>query len=181
MLTPNPKTLTPNKVALTKEQKAKQVNAIKEKIAQQKSVVFIDFAKVPSAEMFSMRKALKEAGCTLKIAKKTLARIAFGQSNFSFWSRLSEVVPGQMAMVFGMEDEIAPARITNQFAKKQENLKILGGLFENRFIDRPRVLELANLPSRPELLGRMVGSIASSMTNFVRILDAIKQDKSDKS
>ena len=82
------------------------------------------------------------------------------------------------SLVFGFEDEIAPARITNSFAKTQENLKILGGIFENRFIDRERVLVLANLPSRNELLSRLVGSLSSSMTSFVRVLDKIKEAKS---
>ena len=64
-------------MALTKKQKTKQVDNIKEKISKQKSVIFVDFAKVPSKDLFSLRKALKDAGCNLKIAKKTLARIAF--------------------------------------------------------------------------------------------------------
>ena len=164
-------------MALTKEQKTKQIKDLKDKISNQKSMVFVDFNKVPSKEMFSLRKSLKEAGCNLKIAKKTLVRIAFGQSNISFWNKISSSIPGQLAVVFGVEDEIAPARIANKFAKTQENLKILGGIFENRFIGRERVLELANIPPRNELLGRLVGSLASSMTSFVRVLDKIKETK----
>jgi len=167
-------------MALTKEQKTKQIDSIKEKVAKQKSVIFVDFAKVPSKDMFSLRKELKEAGCNLKVAKKTLVRIAFGQSGVSFWNKMKAVIPGQLALVFGIEDEIAPARIANAFAKKQENLKILGGIFEKRFIDRERVLVLANLPSRNELLSRLVGSLSSSMTSFVRVLDKIKESKQTK-
>src|SRR3989338_10391975 len=116
-------------MALNKEQKEKQIKDLKEKISKQKSVIFVDFAKVPSKDMFSLRKQLKEAGCNLKIAKKTLARIAFGQSNISFWNKIKSSIPGQLALVFGMEDEIAPARISNAFTKTNENFKILGGIF----------------------------------------------------
>ena len=164
-------------MALTKEQKTKQIESIKEKVAQQKSVIFVDFAKVPSKEMFTLRKNLKEEGCNLKIAKKTLVRIAFGQSNITFWNKMKAVIPGQLALVFGIKDEIAPARIANIFAKTHENFKILGGIFEKRFIDKERVLVLANLPSRNELLSRLVGSLSSSMTSFVRVLDKIKESK----
>lgn len=164
-------------MALTKEQKIKQVKSIKDKLANQKAMVFVDFSKVPSKDMFALRKNLKEQGCNLKIAKKTLVRIAFGQSGISFWSRIKAIVPGQLALVFGIEDEIAPARISNEFAKKQENFKILGGIFEKKFIARERVLELANIPPRNELLGRLVGSLASSMTSFVRVLDKIRENK----
>jgi len=164
-------------VALTKEQKTKQVKSIKENVSKQKSVIFVDFSKVPSKELFSLRKSLKEAGCNLKIAKKTLVRIAFGQSNISFWNKIKASIPGQLALVFGIEDEIAPARIANTFAKTQENFKILGGIFENRFIERARVLELAAIPPRDELLGRLVGSLASPITSFVRVLDKIRENK----
>ena len=164
-------------MALTKEQKTKQVQSIKEKIANQKSMVFVDFAKVPSKDMFSLRKTLKESGCNLKIAKKTLVRVAFGQSNISFWNKIRSSIPGQLAVVFGVEDEIAPARIANTFAKTHENFKILGGIFESRFIDRERVLVLANIPPRNELLGRLVGSIYSPVTSFVRVLDKVRESK----
>ncbi len=164
-------------MALTKEKKEKSLADLKENIGKQKSVIFADFSKVNSKDLFSLRKQLKEAGCNLKVAKKTLVRIAFGRANISFWNKIKSSIPGQLALVFGMEDEIAPARITNAFTKVNENLKILGGIFEGKFIDRERALVLANLPSRNELLGRMVGSLASPMASFVRVLDKIRESK----
>ena len=164
-------------MALTKEKKQKNLKDLKENIAKQKSVIFVDFSKVNSKDLFGLRKKLKEAGCNLKIGKKTLMRIAFGQSNISYWNKIKKVIPGQLALVFGIEDEIAPARIANQFAKTNENFKILGGIFEKRFIEKEKVLELANIPSREELLGRLVGSLASSMASFVRVLDGIRKEK----
>ena len=166
-------------MALTKEKKQKKIAALKEKIARQKSVIFADFSKVNSADLFKLRKELKENGSSLKIGKKTLIRVAFGQSGVSFWNSIKKSIPGQLALVFGLEDEIAPARLSHQFSKKNENFKILGGIFEGRFIDREKVLALAMLPSRNELLGRLVGSLASSTTNFVRVLDKIRENKSN--
>ena len=162
-------------MALTTEQKAKQIKSIKDNVLKQKSVVFVDFSKVASKDMFNLRRLLKDAGCNLKVAKKTLARIAFGQSGISFWKKIKESVPGQLALVFGFEDEIAPARLSNEFAKKQENFKILGGVFQNKFIEKSKVLELAAIPPRNELLARLVGSISSQISNFVRVLDKISK------
>ncbi|KKP33268.1 MAG: 50S ribosomal protein L10 [Candidatus Staskawiczbacteria bacterium RIFOXYB1_FULL_32_11] len=160
-------------MALNKDQKKKQLESLKEKIVNQKSIVFVDFSKVASDKMFTLRKKLKEEGCNLKIGKKTLIRVAFGQAGISFWNVMKKSIPGQLALVFGIEDEIAPARISNQFSKDNENFKILGGIFESRFIDREKVLVLANIPPRNELLGRLVGSLASPMASFVRVLDKI--------
>ncbi len=164
-------------MALTKQQKQKSLADLKANIAKQKSMIFADFSKVNSKDLFSLRKQLKEAGCQLKIAKKTLIRIAFGQSNISFWNKIKSSVPGQLAVIFGIEDEIAPARIANKFSKTSENFKLLGGIFEGKFIDREKALVLANLPTRDELLGRLLGSISSSMTGFVRVLDKIRENK----
>src|SRR3989338_7203519 len=156
-------------MALTKEKKQHSIKDLKEKISNQKSVIFADFSKVNSKDLFSLRKQLKDAGCLLKIGKKTLIRIAFGQSNISFWDKIKKNVPGQLALVFGMEDEIAPARISNQFSKTNESFKILGGIFESRFIEKEKVLELANLPSRNELLAKMLGSLASPISGFQNV------------
>ena len=87
----------------------------------------------------------------------------------------ADVMPVSCVESVLVEDEIAPARIANQFAKTQENLKILGGIFEKRFIDKTKVLELANIPSRNELLGRLVGSIYSPVSSFVRVLNKIAE------
>jgi len=164
-------------MALTKDKKQKNLAALKEVIARQKSVIFADFSKVPSKDLFDLRKKLKESGCNLKVGKKTLIRIAFGQSNISFWNNIKKSIPGQLALVLGIEDEIAPARIAYQFSKKNENFKILGGIFEKRFIDKERVLVLANIPTRNELLGRLVGSLSSPMASFVRVLDKIRENQ----
>ena len=166
--------LNSHTMALTKEKKQKSIESLKEIISSQKSVFFADFSKVNSKDLFDLRKKLKETGCVLKVGKKTLIRIAFGQSQISFWNKIKKSIPGQLALVFGMEDEIAPARISNQFSKVNENFKILGGIFEGRFIDREKALELANLPTRDELLGRLVGSLSSPITSFVRVLSKIK-------
>jgi len=96
-------------MALTKEQKQKAIKDLKDKISQQKSAIFIDFSKVNSKDIFALRKKLKTAGCVMKVAKKTLLDIAFGKDN-EIWGKAKENIPGQLAVVFGIKDEIAPAK-----------------------------------------------------------------------
>jgi large subunit ribosomal protein L10 len=164
-------------MALNKEQKQKSLKSLKEKISKgpegAPSMVFADFSKVASKDLFSLRNNLKKSGCDMKIGKKTLMRIAFGQLGFSFWKQIKKIATGQLALILGAEDEIAPARLSNEFAKKNENFKILGGIFENKFIDRERVLALAAIPPRNELLAKLVGSISSPIASFVRVLNKI--------
>src|SRR3989338_11116042 len=112
-------------MALTKEKKQKSLADLKEKISKQKSVIFADFSKVSSKDLFDLRRKLKEAGCLLKIGKKTLIRIAFGRAGVSFWDKIIKNVPGQMALILGIDDEVSTAKISHQFAKTNENFKIL--------------------------------------------------------
>ncbi len=116
-----------------------------------------------------MRRKLKTAGCALKVAKKTLLGIAFGKDN-DIWEKAKENIPGQLAVVFGIKDEIAPAKITEQFTKESENIKILGGIFESRFINKAEVIVLSKIPSREELLAKLVGSIFSPVSGLVNVL-----------
>jgi len=156
-------------MALAKEQKQRVISDLKDKIGKQKSIVFVDFSKVNSKDIFALRRKLKTAGCVLKIAKKTLLGIAFGKDN-ALWKKAKESIPSQLAVVFGIKDEIAPAKITEQFTKESENIKILGGIFESRFIDKAEVIVLSKIPSKEELLAKLVGSIFAPVSGFVNVL-----------
>ncbi|MBU4274856.1 50S ribosomal protein L10 [Patescibacteria group bacterium] len=157
-------------MALTKDQKKKTIEDLKEKIKQQKSVVFIDFSKVNSKDIFALRRKLKEVGCILKVAKKTLLKIAFGDENKEIWQKIKENTPGQLAIVLSTKDEISGAKITDKFSKESENVKILGGIFETKFIDKNQVLAIAQLPSKEELLARLVGSLSAPVSGFMNVL-----------
>jgi large subunit ribosomal protein L10 len=157
-------------MALTKEQKQKAIKDLEKRISEQKSAVFIDFSKVNSKDIFDFRKKLKAAGCSLKVSKKTLLGIAFGKKYALMWEQAKKDIPGQLAVVFGVKDEIAPAKISGQFSKQNENLKILGGIFEDKFIGKVEVIALSKIPSREELLAKLVGSISSPISGFANVL-----------
>ncbi len=101
-------------MALTKTQKQEVLEDLKEKIAKQKAVVFVDFTGLKVKALSDLRKKIKAAGDEIKIAKKTLFGIAFKKAGFEFDSKK---LKGEIALVFGYKDEISPAKITNQFAK----------------------------------------------------------------
>ena len=77
---------------------------------------------------------------------------------------------GELALVMGYGDEVAPAKLVYEFSKTNENVKILGGLLENNALSVAQVTSLAQLPSKQELLAKMVGSISAPTRNFVGVL-----------
>ena len=154
-------------MALTKEQKENIVEKLKQSIAQQKAVVFVAIDGLKTTELFDLRKGLKQDNCLLTVAKKTLLSIAFKQSKMEFNAKELE---GELALIFGFGDEIMPAKIAYQFSKKNKNLKILGGLFENEVKTAEEIIILAKIPSREELLAKVVSSISSPISGFVNVL-----------
>jgi len=154
-------------MAQTKEQKQKKLNDLKKNIDEQKSMVFVAYDGLKASDMFDLRKRLKEEGCRLVVGKKTLFNLALKDGKIDFDSK---GLQGQVGFIFGSEDEISPAKISHKFSKENENLKILGGFFENNIITKEMVLTLAQIPSREELLSKVVGSISSPVSGFVNVL-----------
>jgi large subunit ribosomal protein L10 len=152
----------------TKEQKRKIVEDLKEKIAKQKAMVFIDFTGLKVEDMFDLRKSLKKLNGQLKVAKKTLIKLALKDSGLK--AELDEL-KGEIGMVFSYEDEISPVKAVYQFSRKKPNLKILGGFFENEFKLDKDMMSLAQLPSKQELFARLTGSMSAPVYNFVRVLE----------
>ena len=159
-------------MALTCEQKQKIITELQDLLAKQKGMVFIDFSGVKAKEVLNLRKKLKKENCLLKVSKKTLLRLAFKNSKIPLWQRIDEV-PGQLGVVFGFEDELTPAKVTYEFSKENENLKILAGVIRNEgyeYLTQEGIITLAKLPSREELLAKFVGTVSSPIFNFVNVL-----------
>lgn len=154
-------------MALTKEQKQKIVGGLKEKIDRQKSMVFVTIEGLAAKELFDLRERLKKADCNLSVIKKTLMDIVFKEKKIKVDE---EKLEGQLALIFGFGDEILPAKIAYQFSLGNENLKILGGYFENKFREAEKMIVLGKIPSKQELLSSLVGSIAEPCRGFVSVL-----------
>jgi len=154
-------------MALTKAEKQEILEDLKEKIEKQKSVVFVDFTGLKVKDFSNFRRKIKASGDNIKVAKKTLLGMAFKKAGLEIEFKKME---GEIAAIFGLKDEFAPAKAAYQFSQENKNLKILGGFFENKFREAEAIIELAQLPSREELLARLVGSVSSPISGFVRVL-----------
>jgi large subunit ribosomal protein L10 len=82
---------------------------------------------------------------------------------------------GEIAVIFGLSDEILPTKIVYQFSKENKNLKILGGILEKSFVGPEKIEELAALPSKEELLAKLIGNIFAPVQNLVYLLKSIPQ------
>ena len=165
----NPKgeTSSPTNMALTKAQKQKILDELKEKIARQKVMIFADFTGLKVKDLSNLRKKINATDGEIKVAKKTLLGLAAKSAGLEFETKK---LKGEIASVFGYKDEISLAKIIYQFALANPNLKILGGFLENQFRTAQDFITLAQLPAKEELLAGLVRSVSAPISNFINVL-----------
>ena len=148
------------------ELKAPIVDEIKGYVSDAKSAVLVDYRGLTVEQDTKLRKQLREAGVVYKVYKNTMLHLAFDGTDFA---QLDKDLEGPTAIAFGIEDETAPARIINNFAKEAEALEIKSG------VDAAGVKVLATIPSKDELISKLLGSLQSPITNFARVVKQIAE------
>ena len=148
------------------------VQEISENIKDAQSVVVVDYRGLTVAEDTQLRKALREAGVTYKVYKNTMIRFAAKGTAFE---ALEPNLEGPTALAVSKEDATAPARILAEFAKKADKLEIKGGVVEDTYYDAKGMQVIATIPSREVLLGKLLGSMQSPITNFARVIKQIAE------
>ena len=136
------------------------------------SVVVVDYRGLTVAEDTQLRKQLREAGVSYKVYKNTLVSRAVEGTEFE---SLRDVLEGPSAFAVSTTDATAPARILAKFAKTAPALEIKAGVVEGTYYDADGMKAIAAVPSREELLSKLLGSLQSPITNLARVLNQIAE------
>ena len=149
------------------EAKKAVVEEIVSKIKAAKSVVFVDYNKLTVAEVSELRNKCREAGCEYKVYKNTLVRKAFNDLGFN---QFDEALNGPTAVAFSA-DEITAAKLMTKAAKDYDGKIVLKCAFsDNAYVDKKGVEALATMPSKEELVAKMLGSMQAPLSNFAGVL-----------
>lgn len=154
-------------MAKTREKKELLIDSMDSKLERAKSAVIVDYKGLKVKETEELRKVLRASGVEFSVTKNTLMKIALTKHGIEFDEAIFKK---PVAIAFAMQDEVAPAREIDLFAKKHEAIEILGGILENKMIDASMVKKLASLPSKDQLRARLVGTIAAPLTGMVNVL-----------
>lgn len=154
------------------ELKAPIVDEIKGYVADAKSVVLVDYRGLTVEQDTRLRKTLREAGVVYKVYKNTMLHLAFDGTDYA---QLDKDLEGPTAIAFGIEDETAPARILHNFSKEAEALEIKSAMVDGEYYDQDAVKVLATIPSKDELISKLLGSLQSPITNFARVVKQIAE------
>lgn len=156
-------------MAKTRQQKDVELASLREKFSRSKGVAFTRYMGLNVADLQDLRRNLRAEENELVVAKKSLLGIMVADAGLS--KEEIQNLPGDVAVVFGYKDEVSPAKIVAEFAKKHPTVEFHGGVLEGKLIDRSQVEALSKLPSRLQLLAQMVGSMKSPITGMVTVLN----------
>ena len=148
------------------------VKEIAELLDGAQAAVVVDYRGISAEQDTRLRKELREAGVTYKVYKNTMIRIAAKGTPFE---SLDSSLEGPSAIAVSKEDATAPARILYNFSKTAPDLELKAGVVDGVTYDQDGIKVIATVPSRDELIGRLLGSIQSPITNFARVLNQIAE------
>lgn len=165
--------------------KETKVAEIKERFDGAEAVIMADYRGLSVKEMQELRVKVRAVGGEIKVYKNSLTEIAIRELALP---NMDAYLEGPTAFVFIGEDPVAPAKALTTFAKEHQALELKGGLVQNQVVDAAGVKAIAMLPSREELIAKLLGTMQNPLRGtvtvlagparaFVTVLDAIAKQK----
>ena len=154
-------------MAKSKAQKQATLDDLGARMSGAKSMVFANFQGLKVKESDELRSICKEKNIGFLVSKKTLVKKALQEKGYAIDAT---EFAGGVSVLFGNDDEVAPAQTIAAFGKTHEAVKIFGGVLEGAFIDGAKVMALSKLGSKQQLLGQLVNVLNSPISGFVNVL-----------
>ena len=156
------------------ELKAPIIDEIKSHLDGAEGAILADYRGLTVAEDTDLRRQLREAGVVYKVYKNTYIKRAIEGTSFEGFK---DSLEGPTAIAISKTDATAPARIISKFAKTAPKIEIKCGIVEGTFYDQNSIKAIADIPSRDELLSRLLGSLKRPITNMARVIKQIAEKK----
>jgi large subunit ribosomal protein L10 len=155
--------------------KTDKVNILREKIAKAKSMVFAEYHGLDANKVNELRAAITETGAEMTVAKNTLLKVALGEEKAGS-KELTEHLQGPVATIFAYEDPIAPIKAIAEFAEEHEFPTLKAGMIDGEYTDAAKLNILSKLPSRDELIAKVVGSLKAPLSGIATVLGGTQRN-----
>ncbi|MDY0310168.1 MAG: 50S ribosomal protein L10 [Castellaniella sp.] len=156
-------------MSLNRQEKAVVIEEVAAEIGRAQSIVIAEYRGLDVASATVLRKTARESGVYLRVLKNTLVRRALVGTPFE---GLSAQLTGPL--IYGISaDPVAAAKVLSDFAKSNDKLVITGGALPNSLLNPDGIKALATMPSREELLSKLLGTMQAPIAQFVRTLNEV--------
>ena len=151
------------------ESKKQIVADLTEKLQNAVSGVIVNYSGITVENDTKMRAEQRKAGVEYAVIKNTMTKRACENVGYG---ELANVLEGMTAIAISKDDAVAPAKILKEYADKIDSFELKAGFVEGKVLDQAGVLELANIPSKEILIGKLLGSLQSSLYGLAHVLQA---------
>jgi len=155
-------------MAKTHKQKGEIIDKLEEGLKGIKGLVFVDYYGLKVREVEELKKRLKEKSCKYIVAKKTLLNIVLEKIGLGHIDLTK--LEGGLGLAYSLEDEIMPIKVAFDFAKKNKALNVRGGVLNEDFLSAEDAETLSKLPTRQELIAKLLGTIKAPISNLTYVL-----------
>ncbi len=159
---------------MVQHKKLNTVENLKERLAGAKAIILVDYKGINVEQVNKLRNLFKEAKVDYLVQKNTLIKIALNELGIN---DLDVYLQGPTAVAISKDDEVTPAKVLVKFVKdvmEDANFpKFKGGLISGKVMNQSELQKIAQLPSREELLARIMGSMQAPLSNFVNVSQGI--------
>ena len=152
------------------ENKIKIVEASEQRFKNSPGIYFTNYTGMNVVQATELRKQFREKNVQFTVVKNTLSKIAAKNAGID---GLGDILLGQVAIAFSDEDPTSPAKVIKDFKKDNDCLDVVGVYFDGQLFDPEKYKELANLPSKEELLGKFVGGLGYPMNTLASTLNSL--------
>ena len=154
----------------TKAFKSQKIDEMKANFEKAQVAVVTEYKGYTVEEITNLRRNLQKEGGDYMVTKNTLAKIAAKGTEYE---AIVDLCKGPIAIAFGYEDQVSPAKVVSKFIKESKKGEILGAVLEGNLLSADEAKALANLPSKEELYAKMLGSINSPASGIVGSVNAV--------
>ena len=154
----------------TKAFKAEKISLIKEKIEKAKVAIVADYKGLSVEEITKLRRSVQKEDGDFMVTKNTLAKLAVKGTEYEV---LTEAFTGPVAIAFGFEDQVAPAKALAKFIKESKKGEILAAALDGKLLSASEAKALAELPSKQEIYAKMLGCINSPASGIANSINAV--------
>ena len=155
---------------LNLSQKKELVKRLNQEFSEAAVSILVDYKGLDVDKITKLRAEIRQQGASMEVVKNTLLRRASEGTDAAL---MEEYYVGPSAIVISREDPVAPAKVLADFIKDNETLEIKVGTFNGQLVGEEQIQQLAKMPSREELLGKLVYTLNQVPTSFARVLNEV--------
>ena len=153
---------------MSKESKKNYIEEMKKNFSSNESVMIAQYQGLNVNELDELRKQLREKGILFKVTKNTLTRLASKDAKLV---NVDDFLVGQIGVAYSFDDQVAPAKVIKDFIKDNQDLEVIGIIFEGKRFEGVEFKSISNLPNREDLYSKLLSVFSQPMTNLASTLN----------